>query len=114
MQTVLETPIFLANCRAAGVTDAEREAIVNAIAADPKAGKVIEGTGGARKVRFARAGGGKSGGYRTIHYFGGDDVPVFLLQLYAKNERENLTMAQRNTLRSVLAEIAEDYRKRRP
>lgn len=111
---MLETPIFLANCRAAGVTDAEHEAIVNAIAADPKAGKVIEGTGGARKIRFARAGGGKSGGYRTIHYFGGDDVPVFLLQLYAKNERENLTMAQRNTLRSVLAEIAEDYRKRRP
>jgi mRNA-degrading endonuclease RelE of RelBE toxin-antitoxin system len=43
------------------------------------AGDTIEGTGGARKVRFAGCGQGKRGGYRVISYFDGDDVLVFLL-----------------------------------
>jgi hypothetical protein len=44
--------------------------IVSALAAEPLAGDLIAGTGGARKVRSARTGSGKSGGYRTVHYFG--------------------------------------------
>lgn len=95
------------------MTEAELKVIVDALAANPLAGDLISGTGGARKLRFARQGGGKSGGYRTVHYFGGTDVPVFLLQLYAKNERADLTAAQRNTLRTVLATIAQEYRDRR-
>lgn len=68
------------------------------------------GTGGARKVRFPAHGSGKSGGYRTIHYFGGDDVPVFLLALIVKGERENLTRDQKNDLAKVLPGIADAYR----
>jgi hypothetical protein len=55
----------------------------------------------------------RAAAYRTIHYFGGGDVPVFLLQLYAKSERVDLTAAQRNALRAVLAVIAQEYRDRR-
>ena len=55
------------------------EAIVNTLADNPVAGDLMARTGGARKLRHAGRGGGKSGGYRTIHYFGGDDVPIFLL-----------------------------------
>ena len=110
MHTVLETPVFRANCKAAGVTEAELQVIVDVVAANPLGGDLIPGTGGARKMRFAREGGGKSGGYRTIHYFGGGDLPVLLLQLYAKNERADLTAAQRNALRAILASIAQEYR----
>ncbi len=68
------------------------------IAADPLAGELIPGTGGARKLRFARRGAGKSGGYRTVHYFAGLDVPIFLLAVYGKGEKANLTQAERNAL----------------
>jgi hypothetical protein len=85
--------------------------IIAAIAADPLAGDLMAGTGGARKLRHSGRGKGKSGGYRTIHYFGGDEVPVFVLALYGKGERDNLAKAERNALAAVLPKIADAYRK---
>lgn len=84
MQSVLFTPTFERQAKAAGLTDDDIQEIAAVLACDPLAGDLMVGTGGARKVRFARPGAGKSGGYRTIHYFGGDDVPVFLLALVDK------------------------------
>jgi len=84
--------------------------VVSMLAENPMAGELIPGTGGARKVRIARAGQGKSGGYRTIHYFGGEDVPIFLLALIDKGERANLSMAERNELATILPKIAQRYR----
>jgi hypothetical protein len=71
---------------------------------------VIEGTGGARKVRFAGRGKGKSGGYRVITFFTGTDIPVFLLNIFAKNEKTDLAPKERRVLKSVLAEMVETYR----
>lgn len=113
MHTVLLTPTFERHAAAAGLDEDEIAAIVSTLAADPFAGDLIAGTGGARKVRFARAGAGKSGGYRTIHYFGGEDVPIFLLALIDKRERANLTKAERNELAAILPRIAAAYRERR-
>lgn len=110
MQTVVETPGFLADARSVGVSAEERVAIVTWIAANPEAGKVIEGTGGARKVRFAGRGKGKSGGYRVITFFSGPDIPVFLLNLFAKNEKIDLTAQERRALKTVLADIVKTYR----
>jgi hypothetical protein len=53
---------------------------------------------------------GKSGGYRTIHYFGGDDVPLFLLALVVKGQRANISAAERNELVKLLPRIVESYR----
>lgn len=114
MQTILETPTFRKDTQRAGLTDTEVQEIVAFIAANPEAGALISGSGGARKVRFAREGGGKSGGYRTIHYFTGIDVPIFLLALIDKHERANLTKAERNALAATLPMIAEAYRRRNP
>jgi hypothetical protein len=80
------------------------------IAANPAAGKPIEGTGGARKVRFAGKGKGKSGGYRVITFFTGADIPVFLLNVFAKNEKTDLAPKERRVLKSVLADMVETYR----
>jgi hypothetical protein len=88
VQTVVETPAFLGDARALGLSDRQRLAIVTWIAANPEAGDVIEGTGGARKVRFAGKGKGKSGGYRAITFFSGMDFPVFLLNIFAKERKD--------------------------
>jgi hypothetical protein len=113
MQTVLLTPTFESEARRAGLTDDEVLHIASVIAADPLAGELIPGTGGARKLRFARRGAGKSGGYRTVHYFAGLDVPIFLLAVYGKGEKANLTQAERNALAALLPRIAANWRSRR-
>lgn len=50
--------------------------------------------GGLRKVRFSREGAGKSGGYRTLYVFGGRHMPLILLTVFAKNERDNLSKTE--------------------
>lgn len=110
MQSVIETPSFLADAKDAGVSEAERMAIVDAIAADPMMGDEIQGSGGARKVRFAGRGKGKSGGYRVITFFSGPDVPVFLLNVFGKGDRANLSKAEVNALRVILGRVVETYR----
>jgi len=116
MQTVIQTSVFLSQAKRSGVSDAELQEILAAIAADPEAGALMAGTGGARKLRHAREGQGKSGGYRTIHYFGGGDIPVFALAIYGKSEKGNLSKAERNELAAILPRLAEAYRagKERP
>jgi hypothetical protein len=110
MQAVIEIPGFDVDAKAAGLTDEDRRRIVDRIGADPQAGDVIVGTGGARKVRFAGRGKGKSGGFRVITYFAGDDTPVFLISVFGKGDRVDLSQAERNALRRELAGMVEDYK----
>jgi hypothetical protein len=111
MHAVIETPDFIADAKDAGVTDEERRKIIDTLAKNPTAGDEIKGTGGARKVRFAARGKGKSGGYRVICFYSGLDVPVFLLNVFAKGDRVDLSQAERNEMRKELAGLAEDYRR---
>jgi len=110
MPSVVFTPTFLRAGERLGIDDSGLDAIAERIANDPLAGDLVPGTGGARKLRFARPGGGRSGGYRTIHYFGGDDVPVFLLTVYGTGDMANLSKAERTALSSVLPTLASAYR----
>ena len=99
MQTVVETPEYLSAAKKAGMSDSERLATVDYIAANPTAGDVIEGSGGARKVRIAREGKGKSGGYRVITYYTSPNAPVFLLTVISKGKQANLTANQKAQIR---------------
>jgi hypothetical protein len=110
VQAVLLTSVFQKQVDRAKLSEDELMAIVSTIASDPLAGDLMPGTGGARKLRHAGRGHGKSGGYRTIHYFGGDDVPIFLLALVSKGERADLSQAEKNNLASILPKIADAYR----
>lgn len=112
MQTVIEAPEFLRRAKECGVTDEERAEIVDFIAANPMAGDEISGAGGARKVRFAGKGRGKSGGHRVITFYSGEDIPVFLITVFTKNEKADLSQKERNTLRQILPEVAKAYRTR--
>jgi hypothetical protein len=88
LQTVVELPEFQRRAKAV-MSDSEREAAILWIAGNPDAGVSLGG--GLRKVRIPREGGGKSGGFRTIYVFGGRHMPVFLITVFAKNEKANLT-----------------------
>ena len=79
--------------------DEERADIVALVAADPECGDVIRGTGGFRKVRVARKGMGKSGGARVVYIWRTEKFPAFLISVFPKSEKENLSMAERNALR---------------
>ena len=107
MQTVVETPSYL---KAAEMfTTAEREQIVSMLAADPECGNLMQGTGGFRKVRVGREGMGKRGGARVIYIYRNDSYPVFLITAYAKNDKGNLSRAERNVLAKRADEIFSRY-----
>lgn len=110
MHAVVETPTFQRAVKEAGLSEEEIADIVDIIANNPLAGEIMKETGGARKVRIAAKGKGKSGGFRVITYFAGEDIPVFLLDLYGKGQKVNLTKAERNSLRTILPKIAAAYR----
>ncbi len=112
MQAVVETPPYLADALRL-FTEAERVAIVDLVAADPHCGALIPGSGGVRKVRVGLGGRGKRGGARIIYLFGGDDVPVFLLAAFAKNEKADLTARERVALGKQVAKMLADYRRRK-
>ncbi len=99
--TVAELPEYL-RLAARLLVDADRRAIVDHLAAHPAAGDLIEGTGGVRKLRWARDGRGKSGGVRVIYYFHNEAMPLYLLTMFAKNERANLSKAERNALAGLV------------
>jgi hypothetical protein len=109
MQTVVETPSYLK--AAEGILgEAERQAIVTAVATEPRCGDVIPGTGGFRKMRAVRSGMGKRGGARVIYIFRDETLPVFLIMVYAKNDRSNLSQAEANQLRKRADDLFETYR----
>ncbi len=105
MHTVIETPAFLASAADEHLSEDERRAIVSFIASNPDAGEIMPGTGGARKIRFAGRGKGKSGGYRVVTFYAAADIPVFLLDIYSKDTQANLSRLQRNELRKTLTAL---------
>lgn len=110
MHTVVETPPYLADAERL-FSDEERTAIVDTVSSEPQCGVVIPGTGGVRKLRVAASGRGKRGGARIIYLFGGDDVPLFLLAVFAKNEKSDLTQTERNDFGKFTAALLRDYRR---
>jgi hypothetical protein len=99
--TVAETPEYI-RCAGKLLPDAERIEVLEYLAANPKAGDLMRGTGGVRKLRWARGGRGKSGGVRVIYYFHSDVMPLYLLTVFGKNERSNLSKAERNDLAGLV------------
>jgi hypothetical protein len=86
--------------RARGILDeALRLAAENGIALDPLRWPVVQGTGGCRKARIALPGRGKSGGARVIYFFAARNGALVFIDVYAKNEKENLSAGDKRSLR---------------
>ena len=101
MITIAEVPEYIRQAEKI-LTEAERQDVLNYLAAHPKAGDLIEGTGGIRKLRWGRSGRGKSGGVRVIYYYRSEFVPLYLITLFAKNKQDNLSKADRNELAKLV------------
>lgn len=108
---VIETPEFLAATRRI-MAEEERSLLVDYLAYNPTAGELIPGTGGVRKLRWALEGRGKRGGARVVYYYHSEAMPLFVLTAYAKNERANITQADRNDFRRLTTLLVETYAKR--
>lgn len=85
--------------------------MIDHLAAQPRAGDLIQGTGGIRKLRWARGGRGKNGGVRVSYDFHSDRIPLYLLTVFGKGEEADLSKGERNQLAKlvdVLKRYAED------
>lgn len=92
---------------------AERQDVIRYLAENPKAGDLMECTGGVRKLRWGRGGQGKSGGVRVIYYFHDEAMPLYLLTLFAKGDRANLSKAERNELADLTALLVKAWKGKR-
>jgi hypothetical protein len=90
MLTVVETTLFQRQWPHYW-TEEERGEFASYIAEHPDSGDVIPESGGIRKVRWRRAGTGKSGGVRVIYFTRNAEGEVVLLTLYAKSKTDNIT-----------------------
>nr|MDU9045741.1 type II toxin-antitoxin system RelE/ParE family toxin [Candidatus Electrothrix aestuarii] len=108
MNTVVELPEFIRRAEKL-LRNPERENLIRYLAANPEAGVLLQGTGGIRKLRWKREGTGKSGGVRVIYYFHSEQYPLFLLTLFGKSEKANISKAERNMLAKLTEELLATY-----
>ena len=94
------------------LTREQQDAVIDLVAYKPTCGDLIPGSGGLRKVRVGPKGRGKRGGARVISYFYDTDVPILLLALYAKNEKSDLTTAERKEFGELARRAVLQWRRR--
>src|SRR5450759_5222421 len=110
---VVETETFLASTARLGIKETERAALIIYLAANPEAGVVVPETGGVRKLRWALPGRGKSGGARVIYYYHNQSIPLYALDIYAKNQKTNLSAAEKKAARKTVAAIRAEHDRRK-
>lgn len=108
METVVELPEYIKRAEEL-LEEQENKQIISWLAENPTSGTLIQGTGGIRKIRWARNNGGKSGGVRIIYYYHNETIPLFLLSIFGKNEKENLSHAERNQLAKLTKLLVATY-----
>lgn len=101
LQAIVELPEFIKKAQAL-FNEAEARALISYLAQHPAAGDLMQGTGGLRKLRWAREGRGKSGGARVIYYFHSERIPLYLLTVFGKGEKANLSLAERAELAELV------------
>jgi hypothetical protein len=102
--TVVETRFFRRKAQKL-LPDTQLLELIVYLSTNPESGVRIRGTGGIRKLRWAIGGRGKSGGVRVIYYFSNRASPLWLLDIFGKNEKANLTAAEKNALRDLVNEL---------
>jgi hypothetical protein len=100
----IETPVFTRQVNDLMADDEYRE-LQNALLENPEAGDLIKGGGGIRKIRFGVGGRGKSGGVRTIYFWKKAADQIFMLVIYPKSTKDDLTAAETEILRSYVKEL---------
>jgi hypothetical protein len=99
----IETPVFTRVITSL-LDDDDYRRLQMALMLRSEQGSLIRGSGGLRKVRWARPGGGKSGGLRVIYFWSPDATVLYMLYAYAKNKQGDLTPAQTRALSQLVRE----------
>lgn len=109
LQTVIETEEFILRSKECMGEDVRYE-FIDYIAENPTAGTLIAGAGGARKIRWqVNAYSGKRSGARVIYYYYNENIPIYLLTAYKKNEKLNLTEKEKKVLYGIIKSIVHAY-----
>ena len=108
MQTIVEMPEFQKRSERL-LSNSERISIINYLAKHPASGDIMQGTGGIRKLRWSAQGKGKSGGVRVIYYHHNESLPLFLLTVFGKGEKANLTKTESNDLAKITSLLVKNY-----
>jgi len=111
LTTVVETPLFLRQSNDIW-SDEERAEFVDFIAGRPEDGDIVQDTGGVRKIRWKRQGAGKRGGVRVLYFYYNEGAPLFLLMIYTKAERKDISPEGKRTLTKMAADIKDFYKSR--
>ena len=107
--TIAETRAFTAQAK--GLLDDDEIADLKVeLSIAPFAGAVMEGTGGVRKHRIGFDGRGKRSGARVIYYFHDREMPIYLLAIYAKSEKIDLSDVEKAAMRKLVKELVRAYR----
>ncbi|MCM1083877.1 MAG: type II toxin-antitoxin system RelE/ParE family toxin [Clostridium sp.] len=106
-RTFIEVPIFTKKWKALGLTDEILRDLQNILLNDPKAGEVIQGTGGLRKIRIPMENRGKSGGGRVIYVDIELKEIIYFVNVYSKNEKDDLTEDEKKAFKAVVKILKE-------
>ena len=99
---IYRTRTFLKAVKKLGASEEELQVVEEEIAADPTAGDVIARTSGARKLRFAMGGKGKSGGGRVIYVALVEAGIAYMITAYAKADKQDLTADDKKAIKSFI------------
>ena len=108
----VELPLFVTKWKALNLNDKDLRKLQEILLLNPKIGSVIRGTNGVRKMRFAFEHKGKSGSSRIVYVDFEVQEKIYLISAYAKNEKNNLSQAERNDIQK-LVKILHDQLKRK-
>ena len=101
-RTFIQTDEFIKNWERLGLTDDDLRRLELEIMKNPQVGPVIQGTGKLRKMRFAFENKGKSGSSRVCYVDFLIHETVYLITVYPKNEKDNLSKAERNAIKKFI------------
>ncbi|MCB9782096.1 MAG: type II toxin-antitoxin system RelE/ParE family toxin [Candidatus Omnitrophica bacterium] len=109
MITVAETSTFQRKAREI-LSKEEYENLIEFLAKNPTAGVLVKGGGGIRKLRWASGGKGKRGGSRVIYFHHSQNMPLYLLTIYAKNEKVDLSPKDLKEISTIVQTIKDAWR----
>lgn len=107
-RTFIETTIFTKQWKELGFNEEDLRLLQNQIMENPKIGNVIPGTGRLRKMRFAFENRGKSGSTRVCYVDFAILETVYLMAVYQKNEKENLSKKECNDIKRIIEQIEQE------
>lgn len=107
-RTFIEVPLFTKRWKEIGLGDAELQTLQILLLKDPESGPVMEGTGGIRKVRFPLRNRGKSSSVRVCYTDFAEYEVTYLITAFTKNEQENLSAEEKNTLKKLVKMLKDE------